>query len=89
MHLEPGDVLGLKPLVQGDSPTLRTYGKRTDAGDAALFVTVVVQWRMSVRCPCAFDVGNEQEARFIERNQVGTKSLDLFLYAASGNAASA
>jgi len=89
MHLKPGDVFGLKPLVQGDSPTLRTYGKRTDAGDAALFVAVVVQWRMSPRCPCAFEVGNEQEARFIERNQVGTKSPGLFLYAASGNGASA
>jgi len=89
MHLKPGDVLGLKPLVQANSPTPRTYGKRTDAGDAALFVAVVVQWRMSARRPRAFEVGNEQEARFIERNQVGAKSSGLFLYAASGNDASA
>lgn len=62
IHHKPGDVPGLKPLVQGDFPALRAYGKSTDAGDATLLVAVVVKWRTPARRPRAFEIGGEQEA---------------------------
>ena len=59
LYLKPGDILGLKPLVKRDPPTFGTYGQSTDAGDATLFVTVVVKRRMSAWRPGTFEIGNE------------------------------
>ncbi len=60
-----------------------------DGGNSALFVEVIEDRSFSFRSPGATDIGNEQEARFINENQMGPKSFGLFLYGATGKPSNA
>ena len=65
------------------------YGGHTEGRqgrDAVVSVVVANDRRLSGRRPCSSAVRNEKKAAFIEEQQMGPKSLRLFLYAATCSA---
>jgi hypothetical protein len=79
------------PKLKVESQTLpfRRYGQRIDSRNTTLFVKVVKEGRLSLRGPGASNVRNEQEARFIEEDQMGPTSVGVFLYGANDTASNA
>jgi hypothetical protein len=51
-----------------------------------LLVQVADLWSLSTKCPGPFDMRDEQEPTFVEKDQVSSQCVGVFLYAASGNA---
>jgi hypothetical protein len=73
-----------KPEVERQASPLRRHRQRIDGGNPVLFVEVIEDRGLPSRSPCTTDIGNEQEARFIDEDQMGPKSFGFFLYGATG-----
>lgn len=84
--IQPGEIPGARLDIKGQSPSFRGHGQRTDGRNSVPLAEMVKEGRLSFRGPGAGDVGNEQKAAFIEKDQMGPKSFGVFLYGASGTA---
>ena len=82
--IQAGDIPSPQLKVEGPTPPFRRYGQSTDGRDTILFVKMVIKGRLPFGRPSPRDVRNEQEARFIEEDQMGPKSVGVFLYGANG-----
>jgi len=79
-------VVLLEPEIQTHVFTYGRYTEGRQGGDAVVFVVVLNNRSLSGRAPCPSAGRNEEKAAFIEKQQMGPKSLRLFLYAATGSA---
>lgn len=86
--IQPCEIAGAKIEIEGQSSPLGGHGQGADRRDSILFVEIVNDGRRSFWGPSAGHVGDEQETGFIEEDQMGAKTLSVFLYAASGTASS-
>jgi hypothetical protein len=78
----------LKSYIEGQVSALGRHCKGTDGRDSILFVEVIKNRSFAPGGPGPGHVRNQQEPRFIEKDQMGPKSLRFFLNAASGSASS-
>ncbi len=62
------------------SPALGRHNQRTDRGDPILFVKIVHDRRVSFRRLGMDHVRDEEEARFIEEDQMGPTSCGVFIW---------
>ena len=77
--IQTGEIAGAKLKIEGQAPSSRGDDQRTDRRDAVLVVPIVDEGRVPLGRPGAGHIGNEQEARLIEEDQRGSKSLGVFL----------
>ena len=82
VDIQAREIPGPKLKVEGQTPSFRRYGQRIDGRNTILFVKMVKKGRLSLRGPSASNVRNEQEARFIQEDQMGPTSVGVFLYGA-------
>jgi len=87
--IQPREIAGAKSEIEGQPSPLGRHGQRTDCRDPILLVDRANDRGAAFRGPGAGHVGNEQEARFIEEDQMGATSFGVFLYAASGTVSTA
>jgi hypothetical protein len=72
-----------KPEIKSHAFPFRGHRQSTDGGNPALFVEGIEDRGSPFGSPRATDVGNEQEARFIDEDQPGPNSFGFFLYGAT------
>jgi hypothetical protein len=72
-----------KPEVKNQAFPFWGYRQSTDGGNPVLSVEVIEDRGLSFGSPGATDVWNEQEARFIDEDQMGPKFFGFFLYGAT------
>ena len=82
-NIQPCEIAAAQPEIERHSPALGRHGQRTDRGDPILFVKIAHDRRVSFRRPGTGHVWDEEEARFIEEDQMGPTSCGVFLYEAS------
>ena len=75
---------GSKLKIQGQTFPFWRYGQSIDGRNTILFVKVVEKGSLPFRRPSPSNVRNEQKTRFIKEDQMGPKSVGVFLYAANG-----
>jgi hypothetical protein len=66
------------PDRKGRPPSFRGHGKGADGRNSVLLVEMVKEGRLPFRSLGASDIGHEQKADFIEKNQMGPKSFGVF-----------
>jgi len=86
--IQPREIAGAKIEIEGQSSPLGGHGQGADRRDSILFVEIVNERCFSFGSPGAGHVGDEQETGFIEEDQMGAKTLSVFLYGASDTASS-
>lgn len=86
--IEAVNIPGAIPDIQGNSLSFWGYRKGADGGYPILFVEMVKEGRLTLWPPCASDRGDEQEAAFIKKGQMGPTFFRVFLYGASDTASS-
>lgn len=86
--IEAVNITGAIPDIQGNSLSFWGYRKGADGRYPVLFVEMVKEGRLTLRPPGASDRGNEQEAAFIKKDQMGPTFFRVFLYGASDTASS-
>jgi hypothetical protein len=86
VDIQAREIPSPKLKVEGQTPPFRRYGQRIDGRNTILFVKVVKKRRLSLRRPSPSNVRNEQEARFIQEDQMGPTSVGVFLYGANDTA---
>jgi hypothetical protein len=80
---------GMESGVERQAPPTRRYRKGRD-GRYLLPVAGAAQNRgLPLRSPGPTNVGNEEKAALVEKDEMGPQSFGLFLYAATGNASNA
>ena len=79
-------VVLLKPEIQTHVFAYGGYTEGCQSGDAVVSVVVMENRRLSGRSPCPSARRDEKKAAFIEEQEMGPKSLRLFLYAATCSA---
>ena len=72
------DVLRVTPEVQADAPTLGRNGDARDHGDAIMPVAMVNAGRLTARSPGLSYRGNQEEARLVDEDDVGTQPRSVF-----------
>lgn len=89
LHIQSREIAGATLKIEGQPSSFGRDRQGADCRDPVLFVEIVNERRLSFWGPGAGHVGDEQEARLIEEDQMGATSFGVFLYAASGTASSA
>lgn len=80
------EIARAKSQIKGQTPSFRGHRESTDGRNSVLLIKMVKERSLTFRPPGTADVGNKQESRFIEKDQMGPKFFGFFLYEASGNA---
>lgn len=75
------DVLVVKAEIETDPLACRGNRDGRDCGNTIPPVVVPQKWRDAYRRPRPTDVGNEQKPAFVEKYEMGAKSLGFFLHA--------
>lgn len=83
-NIQTGEIPCPKPKIKSQPLSLWGYQQGTDRGNPVLFVEVIEDGGFPFRSPSATNVWNEQEARLINEDQMGSTSFGVFLYAATG-----
>ena len=78
-HVESLEIVLLKTQVKAHVFANRRYGERRQRRDAIMTIAVSNDGRATLRTPGSTTRGNEQEATFIEEDQMGPTSLSFFL----------
>ena len=76
--LAVSDVRGVALEVQADAPTPGCQGDARDHGDAIMPVAMVNQGRLSARSPGLSHRGDQEEARLVDEDDVGTQPRSVF-----------
>jgi hypothetical protein len=87
--IQSREIARAKLKVKGQPSSLGRDRQGADRRDPVLFVEIVHQGCFAFWGPGAGHVGDEQEARFIEEEQMGAKLVGVFLYAARGTVSTA
>ena len=87
-HLVVPDVLRVALEVQADAPTPGGDGDARDHGDAIMPVAMMNDGRLTARSPGLSHRGNQEEARLVDEDDVGTQPRSVFLHEASSCASS-
>jgi hypothetical protein len=74
----PPDVVLIKIAVERASITLMTDSNPRNGRDAVMAIPMMDDRRLTHRAPCLSDRGNQQEARFVEENDVGRQPRGVF-----------
>ncbi len=77
-HLVVPDVLRVALEVQADAPTPRRDGEARDHGDAIMAVAMMNDGRDSAGRPGLSHRGNQEEARLVDEDDVGTQPRSVF-----------
>jgi len=77
-HLVVPDVLRVAPEVQADAPTPGRNGKARDHGDAIMPVAMMNDGSLPTGRPGLSDRGNQEEARLVDEDDVGTQPRSVF-----------
>lgn len=72
------DVPEPKLVVEAEVLSFRTDGDSRDDGDLVSPITMPNDRSMATRGPGLDDMGNQQEARFVGENEVGTQPRSVF-----------
>ena len=88
-NLHAGDVDRVETKVQPEMLPRWGHGDTGDDGDAIPSIAVFEQRGLSDRRPGLADVRDEEEAAFVEEDEMGPKSLGCFLSAAARVSSSA
>lgn len=73
------NVLRIQAEVQAQAPAPGTDRQATDDGDTRTLVAMPHDGGLADRCPGTSDGGNQQEARFVGKDEVGTQPRSVFL----------
>src|ERR1043166_6767238 len=76
------DVVRLKVQVDSHALPYGRYRERDDRRKTIMLIRVAHDGGAALRSPCTAARGDKHEAAFIEENEMGTKSLSVFLSAA-------
>jgi len=76
------DVDRVEMAVQPHVPIPRADREAGDSGDAIMAIDVVVQGRVAARAPGPAHRGNQQEAGFVDEDDMGCQPCGVFLYGA-------
>ncbi len=87
-HLVVLDVLRVALEVQADAPTPGRNGEARDHGDAIMPVAMMNDGRLAARSPGLSHRGDQEEARLVDEDDVGTQPRSVFLPGASSCASS-
>jgi hypothetical protein len=83
-HIQSVKIPTSKLHIESQTFPLGRHCKSTDGRDPVLFVEMIEDRGLSSGSPGPGDVRNEQEARFIKKDQMGPKSFRFFLNTAIG-----
>ena len=72
------DVVGVALKVEADAPALRRKGDARDHGDAIMPVAMVNDGRLAARSPGLSYRGDQEEARLVDEDDVGTQPRSVF-----------
>lgn len=72
------DVLGVALEVQADAPTPGCKGDARDHGDAIVPVAMMKDGRLAARSPGLSHRGDQEEARLVDEDDVGTQPRSVF-----------
>ncbi len=72
------DVLGMDLEIQAHAPSFRRDADSRDDGEAIMPVAVVNDRRLTPRRPGLAESGNQQEARLVGEDYVGTQPRGFF-----------
>jgi len=72
------DVLGVALKVQADTPAPGSKGDARDHGDAIMPVAVTNDGRLTARSPGLSHRGDQEEARLVDEDDVGTQPRSVF-----------
>ena len=75
------DVILEQLAVQGAVEPPRTYGDARDGGDAVVTVTMAHDRRLTDGAPGLVDTGNQEEAGFVDEDDVGCQPRGVFFTA--------
>ncbi len=77
-HLIVADVLGVTAEVQADAPAPGSHGEARDHGDAIMPVAMMKEGGLAARSPGLSHRGNQEEARLVDEDDVGTQPRSVF-----------
>jgi len=77
-HLVVPDVLRVALEVQSDAPTPRRNREARDHGDAIMPVAMMNEGRLTARGPGLSHRGDQEEARLVDEDDVGTQPCSVF-----------
>jgi len=77
--IQASEIACVKPDVKGQAPSLRRYRQGIDRGNPVLLVQIIQEGCLPLRGSGAGNVGNKQKARFIEKDQMGSKFFGFFM----------
>ena len=72
------DVLRMAPEVQANVPTPGSNGDARNHGDPIMPVAMMNERRLSARRPGLSHRGNQEEARLVDEDDVGTQPRSVF-----------
>ncbi len=72
------DVLGVTPEVQADAPTPGSHGDARNHGDPIMPVAMMKEGCLTARSPGLSHRGNQEEARLVDEDDVGTQPRSVF-----------
>lgn len=87
--IQPGEIAAAQPEIERHPPALERHGQGTDGRKPIVLVAGAHDRRAACRSPGACHVRDEQKARFIQKDEVGTTSRSVVLYGASASASTA
>src|SRR5688572_6103619 len=73
------DVLGVEAVVQAETSTAGAHRDAGDHGDPIPPLSMVEERGLSPRRPGLVDARNQEEARLVDEDEVGTQPRDFFL----------
>ena len=77
-HLVVSDVFRVALEVQTDAPTPGRNGEARDHGDTVMPVAMMNEGRLTARSPGLSHRGDQEEARLIDEDDVGTQPRSVF-----------
>ncbi len=77
-HLVVPDVLRVTPKVQADPPTPGSNRDARNDRDPIMPVTMMKEGRLTARSPGLSHRGNQEEARLVDEDDVGTQPRSVF-----------
>jgi hypothetical protein len=80
------EIMGAHSDIESQPLPLGGKDQRVKDRNPVLLVKVADLWSVSTKCPGPFDIRDEQEPTFVEKDQVGSQCFNVFLYAANCNA---
>ena len=72
------DVVRVTSEVQADAPTPGSNGDARNHGDAIMSVAMMNEGRLTARSPGLSHRGNQEEARLVDEDDVGTQPRSVF-----------